>query len=380
MSDGKRRVLFVQVTEAGAYPPIIHASTLMALAGWDVTILNAPVAGYNLTVPQHPGITIRNVASRPSHILGKVHYLRYVLAASRLAVTFRPNVVYASDPFGAGPGLAAARLANATLVYHEHDTPAPGTLNLRIARTRTAAARKSKLVIFPNAERARIAQAEMSFRNERLHVISNMPRRVELPKLSLSRQRPIVLHYHGNISPELLPECVLHAMVASQTRARLRIMGYEAPGASGYLARLLELGKRAGSDRVEYLGQVSRDRLLTEASQGTIGLALLPRSATDVNLKHAVGASNKVFDYMASGLALLVPDSSEWRRAFVEPGYGRACDPSDSGSIASQLAWFAQNPEELRSMGAKGRAKIESDWNYETFFSPVLASLNEIAA
>jgi len=32
-----RRVLFVQATNPGAYPPLIHASTLMAEAGWEAT-------------------------------------------------------------------------------------------------------------------------------------------------------------------------------------------------------------------------------------------------------------------------------------------------------------------------------------------------------
>ena len=39
---GNRRVLFIQATDPGAYPPLIHASMLMAEAGSDVTFLSAP--------------------------------------------------------------------------------------------------------------------------------------------------------------------------------------------------------------------------------------------------------------------------------------------------------------------------------------------------
>ena len=37
------RILFVQATEAAAYPPIINAAMLMAQSGWDVTVLTAPM-------------------------------------------------------------------------------------------------------------------------------------------------------------------------------------------------------------------------------------------------------------------------------------------------------------------------------------------------
>lgn len=153
---------------------------------------------------------------------------------------------------------------------------------------------------------------------------------------------------------------------------QLRLIGYEVQGATGYLARLLETGRRFGQNVVEYLGQFSRDRLLAETARADIGLALLPLNPDDVNLKFMLGASNKVFDYMASGLALLVPELPDWISSFVDPGYGRSCNPADGRSLAAQLGWFAANPETRRGMGIKARAKIESDWNYERAFGPVL--------
>ena len=62
---GNRRVLFVQATNPGAYPPLIHASTLMADAGWEVTFLSAPIAGNWLAMPSHPGVTVRAVRRTP---------------------------------------------------------------------------------------------------------------------------------------------------------------------------------------------------------------------------------------------------------------------------------------------------------------------------
>jgi glycosyltransferase involved in cell wall biosynthesis len=371
-----RRVLFVQITEAGGYPPIINASRVMALAGWEVMILNAPIAGHNLRVPPHPRISMQSISERSSHVLRPRDLLRYVGAAARAATTFRPDVVYASDPFAAGPALIAAKLAGATLVYHEHDTPNPGSLNPRIASLRVRAARKATLVVFPNAARAKIAQQELGFRDDQMRIVWNVPRRDEVPDREVATCLPLELHYHGNISPQLLPESAIDALQICTRPWRLRVIGYESPGSSGYALRLVERGGQWGGPRVVYSGQVSRDRLLAEATQASVGLALLPTCAGDVNLTHIIGASNKVFDYMAAGLALLVPNLPDWIQ-FVESGLGRACNPADVHSISAQLDWFAEHPEECRAMGETGRRKIEQEWNYEQAFQPVLLVLDE---
>src|ERR1700730_1524905 len=150
------RVLFVQATNPGAYPPLIHASMLMAEAGWEVTFLSAPIDGDELALNPHPRIKIHAVRTRPSHVMGKVEYAVYAAAAARLAVRLRPDVVYASDPLGAGPGLVAAQLAGAALVYHEHDSPSAGALHRILARLRRAAARAAQLILFPNEERGHL--------------------------------------------------------------------------------------------------------------------------------------------------------------------------------------------------------------------------------
>ena len=72
-----------------------------------------------------------------------------------------------------------------------------------------------------------------------------------------------------------------------------------------------------------------RADLLAEAARAHIGLSLMPLKTGDLNMNHMTGASNKPFDYMAAGLALLVSDLPDWTRMFVEPGFGFACNPAD---------------------------------------------------
>jgi glycosyltransferase involved in cell wall biosynthesis len=106
-----------------------------------------------------------------------------------------------------------------------------------------------------------------------------------------------------------------------------------------------------------------------------VGLAFMPKNSADVNEQTMSGASNKAFDYLACGLALLVSDLPEWRTMYVDTGVGLTCDPDDPESIAAALQWFIEHPVEMRAMGERGRQRILSEWNYEHEFDPVVGML-----
>ena len=129
--------------------------------------------------------------------------------------------------------------------------------------------------------------------------------------------------------------------------------------------------------RVEFLGPIpQRSDLLAQTLQSDIGLALMPLASSDSNCETMTGASNKVFDYMACGLALVVSDRTDWRGMFAEAGYGRACDPGDPVSIAAALRELLANPAVMRQAGERGRQQILAQWNYETMFLPVFGLMS----
>jgi spore maturation protein CgeB len=90
------------------------------------------------------------------------------------------------------------------------------------------------------------------------------------------------------------------------------------------------------------------------------------------------GASNKAFEYLSTGMALLVSDLPDWNRFFVEPGYAVCCNPSDVKSIENSLTWFLRHPKEMRDMGERGRKRIFTDWNYENQFARILSLMNSV--
>src|SRR5262249_32924348 len=174
-----------------------------------------------------------------------------------------------------------------------------------------------------------------------------------------------------------LPETVAFAVRRMGGRVRLRIAGYEARGARGYVRHLVGSNNGAVPDAlVEYIGLLpSRNDLLAQAARAHVGLSLMPFNSGDCNMRHMAGASNKPFDYMAAGLALLVSDLPDWKTMFVDPGFGLACTPTNTESLSAALGWFIDHPEERKAMAARAQKKIETEWNYDTQFRAVLEFL-----
>jgi glycosyltransferase involved in cell wall biosynthesis len=170
---------------------------------------------------------------------------------------------------------------------------------------------------------------------------------------------------------------VIDALARLPAAIKLRVIGYETVGHRGYVEELRHAARMFGvEDRIQILGVVpSRCELLNWCRQSDVGLAFMPKNSDDLNEQSMVGASNKPFDYLSSGLALLVSDRADWHTMFVDGGYGLACDIQSPESIAANIKWFLDNPKETRLMGERGRQKVLGTWNYEAQFEPALRML-----
>src|SRR4029077_2216785 len=104
------------------------------------------------------------------------------------------------------------------------------------------------------------------------------------------------------------------------------IVGYETLGTPGYIDQLRRKAKElGGGERLDVKGTLTtREEHLSVCRTHDVGFALMPASSGDLNLRTMAGASNKPFDYLACGLALLVSELPEWEQMFVQPGYGLA--------------------------------------------------------
>jgi glycosyltransferase involved in cell wall biosynthesis len=372
-----KRVLYIQYTNPGGYPPLEHSSKILADAGWEVLFLGTGASGADsLDFPPHPRITVRRLPFEKPGWRQKLQYVRFCFQVLATAFTWRPQWVYASDPFSCPPALAMTFLPWLKVLYHEHDSPAdkPGDgFFALILSARRALARRAEMCVLPNARRLEWFEAQLG-PLRRKACVWNCPRRAEAANAAhVSDPAVCTVVYHGTIVPARLPPSVIEALTLLPDSIKLRITGYETVGAKGYVRELAALADSFGvGHRLEFRGTLPyRAQLLEGNRDADIGLAMMPMRSVDLNLLGMTGASNKAFDYMAYGLALVVSDLPDWRAMFADQGYGLTCNPEDPRSLANAIGWLAANPAERRRMGESGRQRILAAWNYEAMFEPV---------
>lgn len=390
-----KRVLYLQYTNPAGYPPLEHSARILADAGWQVRFLGTGAYGgaNALRFPPHPRITVRQWRFCPPGGRQKLQYFAFGLWALGTVLGWRPRWVYASDLLACPFGLVLSFLPGVKVLYHEHDSPSEESRkqnaegeNLSAFRlsafqrfllwTRRRLARRAAVCVLPN-EMMVAAYRQTTERRKPIARVWNCPARGEAEQSTHAQaQTSLRLWYHGSINTQRMPPTVLHAMANLTFRTQLAFAGYETIGRTHYVAEFLAEAERLGvRSHIAYLGPLPRSRLLLECQHSNIGISFVTMGGKGLSQVCLPGGSNKPFDYLACGLALLVSDRPDWRRMFVEPGYGLACNPEDPESIAAALRWFAEHPEETRAMGERGRQRILNEWNYETQFAPVLAAM-----
>ncbi len=195
-------------------------------------------------------------------------------------------------------------------------------------------------------------------KNQTVVVVNNYP-----PLNSLQGEtgapwdvRPPAIGYVGGISEQRGLRQLVGAMDALPPRleGRLKLAG-QFEGASFRVA----LSRSKGWSRVDYLGLLSRaaiERLLGELLAGVV--LYLPEP------NHVRSQPHKLFEYMSAGIPVIASDFPHWRKMIEEAGCGLLVDPRDSRAIAKAIEFILTNRNTAEEMGRKGRAAVESKYNW----------------
>ena len=380
------RVMYVQYTNPAGYPPLEHSAMALAARGWEVRFAGISGRGAApMEFPPFPRIEVWRMTWCAPGFKQKLHYLRYAIWCLLKAWRFKPEWIYCSDLLAALPGLWIQRLTGAKLLYHEHDSPAAAKGREKwfaayCRQSRRSIAQKASVVVLPNQARLETFLHDNPTNGEAL-CVWNCPSIHDLEASSAERGRrgPLRVLYHGSIVPDRFPVMMLEALAACEREVVIRLIGYEVPGMIGYTDQLKQEAQRLGvAERFEYLGTLpQRSDLMARAAECDVGLSLLNYRSEDINMRHMVGASNKPFDYLSQGLALIVPHAPEWEELFVDNGCAVACEPGNTEELAETFRWLSEHRDEVRRMGETGRRLIQQKWNYETQFAKVQALMEQ---
>lgn len=348
---------------SNAHPPddvrvVRKEGAALASAGYRVVHLHAGMAGG--AGPPVAGVALDCVARRPGW-LGRV---LAVPGLARRAAAFRPAVIHAHEPDSWLAALLAARRCGARVVLdvHEHypsrlDRRLPAPLR-PLAR---AAIRRACRWMGRAADAVVVAKdgLDPDFpAARRLVAVRNY---APAPRIPARRHGPgpITLLHLGALSEARGAFRMLDALAMGPEGTRLLLVGRFTDGSA--VRFRAEAAARGLADRIEETGWLPQPAALARAAEADVGLVLFQRGEQN----HRLALPHKLFDCMAAGLPVIVPEfGPEVAGVVAEAGCGIVLDPSDPAAIAAALHRLA-DPALRARLGAAGQAAVRDRHAWE---------------
>jgi glycosyltransferase involved in cell wall biosynthesis len=375
-------VLLVIRSCAEHYPPTVNQANLLAEAGLRVGLIDLTFDGTPEalagSIRRHRVHRMWNSKLEAPYALWKrwVNWLRFHRACQAVIRQGRPRVVIAYDTLGSlfvppTPGRYRT-------VYHFHELTGPEAgEGFGPRRARLKAARSSQhvdLVVFPDADRARIFQMRAGLRLPP-RVVMNCPRRMATVPASPLRQRiaefgpsaGAIVCYLGSIGADQgLPEAA-RSMRHWPSNSIFVLVG----GASESMRkRILEAAASVGTaDRVLFLGLHAHAEALALAAGADLGLSLI--QPNNESWLYSAGAINKRFEYMALGLPQVTNNGPGVPEIIEANQCGLCVDSRDPAAIGAAVGQLLDSPELRRRMSLNARARHLESFNYENQFANV---------
>lgn len=359
--------------EPDRYPPIVNSVQLLTAAGYQTGLFCRHMGG-GLTVSWPEHVNVVRIDNRGvSSLREYAGFVREVVQrAGRDARLFVGH-----DMHGFLPAWLLARRYRRPLVYHCHDFAENVKGGGRFVKAfERSFARTADLIMVPDSERGdRIAEA-LALKRSPL-IVANAPLRqsqatgedlLQVLATQGRRYKRIVLR-QGRIGPGHALESTIRSIPLWASREwGFVLVGLGEPEYVGRLALLAS--ELEVADQLVILPPVSYDEVLRLTPGADVGHALY--EPIHVNNRYITTASNKIMEYMAAGLPLLVSDRPSLRTFVETHGCGLTADEAMPGAIAAAINNLLGNPELARRFGEAGKRAFLEEFHYERQFAPVL--------
>jgi len=360
--------VMLAVSDLRVDPRIEREARALATAGYRIVVIWPDVRPISEN-PQKPidwgdNITFHGLPIRTSAFAYSFPgFLGYDL--TKAALRYNPFAFHAHDLTTAFAALIAANKAGTKLVVDFHEwfsenvsfnqktqqyVPHPRWTKAAHRWLEKKAMRRADAVITVCGSLAS-AMKEFSGIADEVYVVRNIPDLSRVPtriygslrdELNLADDRFLLL-WQGGVGPSRMIEPIIQALpLAEKCVFAIRGPGLEAYGAQyRALAEQLSVG-----GRLVFLPLVPSSDVVAAAQGADAGVWTLPNLCK--NFYYAL--PNKIFEYLATGLPVLVANYPEAEKLVVRSGAGLSFDPYDPRSIAEVINRISGDPDLRQSM------------------------------
>jgi glycosyltransferase involved in cell wall biosynthesis len=379
----KPALLMAIYAHADYFPPTINAARILS------GDFRVQVVCRNTEAPPvewHPEVKIERVgplrsvsAQKEAGAASKlVEFSRYVRVLGQAVSRSGAKIIYAYDPIAFAAAMLA-RPSGVPVVFHCHDIPDFESLSNRSLQTwliRYALKRThdAALVVFPERHRAE-CWSEAAGGSPQTLIVPNGASRRFVPDLTDSEDLAAIrwtcrnVFYFGWLSEE---NAELMALQAAKLDPSIKLT------LLGTVSRALQLRLpefEEGNRIVIRAWDPGKCIALMRSS--AIGLVLY--KPTSLNWEFSASAVNKLFQYGAAGLPVVVPNRRSYREFLGDEKWVAFADIEDPRSIARAIEYILDDRDRYLAMSRAAREAHEKRFNYELLFAPVVERLRAMA-
>ena len=223
--------------------------------------------------------------------------------------------------------------------------------------------RTSTVSIATNESYREVALTRGGMKPERAFVVRSCPDlknlRIEPPKPELKKGRPLMVVYVGVMGPQDGLDLLLESIRYIVKDAGRDDVSFVLIGRGSETAALEAWTRKNYLDScVTFTGRVPDAEMWAYLSTADFGVAPDPK-----NPMNDKSTMNKILEYMAFGLPVVLYDLTEGRRSAADAAlYAQPNDPED---FARQMLKLLDSEDLRRTLGARARKRIEESLNWD---------------
>lgn len=380
MNKSLQRVVVAIYIDPDFYPPTINAILNLAELYKEVIVISRNNAICDYVYPSN--VRLKKIGKycpvremEKQNVLEKgFYFLNFVLNLHRYIRSKRTNLVLLYDSialYGFFLGKSVVRKNEKIIWYHNHDMPLKSLTNQfsvggLAAKYETKGMQYISFFSLPSKERI---QSYPEIKDSiPIFIIPNYPSLKVYDSLPVKYKKEGVLRiiFQGFIGSGLCLEEVIELLPQKINGNTLYLVlkGSVKDEYKSYLNSLAE--KFHVTDQLIWVPIGPYYKVLEITSSCNIGLGI--NRNDDIISKTLGTASNKIYEYAASGLPVLLPDTKQYRMYLEKYEWGFFTTGTPD-SIKQNLEVISQN---LPHLGKAARSDFEQKLNFENVFSNVL--------
>ena len=315
---------------------------------------------------------------RLASILDYFIFVWFVFSRIRSA---RPALVYAHDSEAFVAATIVRKWFSFPLVYENQDQLEPeacSRFSVRRWVEEKAFERgpSAALVVYPAKERADYYRKRSGDAREPLvwpyyasKKLLSLPS--DLDQLMRTRFARREVLYTGVINGDIASNEAIRALDILGDTYRLTVYGSIGPEDLSHFRTYVRSLNAGG--RIFHGGWINLAEMIERTINGAVGLVLFKPNS--VNYRSMGTSTNKLYEYAARGIPVIVPDGPSFREALKNEDWVFFADVSDPQSIVNGVRFFLENIDRYLTASKAARVAFEDRFNFEVVFPRLLERL-----